>query len=206
MHDNLNRYWQLICTSLKWNRVNTSCQWYPRCGMTPGNKTWTANKWCKGGIHGQSDNTSSSPTHYYKDACTLVSIILAHVYHTVSCQTILMLLHGLLFISTANQALISYIRVLSYGCANLYHTLNEIFLQPQLTPCREHRQCSTVSLASVHTSNRTCQLNNHGTSRVIHREVCADPVDQFGLYLAQHNTKLSQNYKQNIKPQPPHHP
>jgi hypothetical protein len=160
-----------------------------------GSKTWTANKWCKGRMHGQSDNTSSSP-HTPLQRCMYTCI-----YYSSPCLS-----HNALpdhshaspwplishfFTSMAKQALISYIRVLSSGCANLYHMLNEIFLQPQLTPCREHRQCSTVSLASVRTSKGTCQLNNHGTSRVTYREVCADSVDQFWLYMAQHKPKLS---------------
>jgi hypothetical protein len=77
-----------------------------------------------------------------------------------------------------------------HSCANMYQMLNDIFLQPQLAPCMEHRQCSTVSLVSVYTSQKTCQLSNHGTSSVIYREVHDNPVSQFWLYLAQHNTKL----------------
>lgn len=45
---------------------------------------------------------------------------------------------GHFFISMAKHALLSYTTVLSSGCVNLYHMLNEIFLQPQLAPCREH--------------------------------------------------------------------
>lgn len=136
--------------------------------MTPGVKTWTADKWCKGRIHGQSDNISSS-AHTLLQRCVYNCI-----YYSSPCLSHSELpdyshaspwsLIGYFFISMAKQELISYIRVLSSGCVNLYYMLNEIFLQSQLTPCTEHRQCSTVSLASVHTSKRTCQLNNHGTS------------------------------------------
>jgi hypothetical protein len=51
----------------------------------------------------------------------------------------------------ANQALISYIRVLSYGCANLYHMLNEIFLQPQCIPQTERANSITMALHVLYT-------------------------------------------------------